>query len=375
MPSGKPHWTHLYDEVVTSGLCTGCAACIVACPHGVLGYDGWYKPFHLEDEGGPRGCVHGDKGCTLCTRACPRFGDWETDADTFLFGRTRRLEEVVGISRKYLLTRATDPEILAKGQDGGACSAILIGCLERGIIDGALVSYLDGDGSTWGAKPGVATSREEVLAGAGSRYTYSANTLAYKEAVEAGLEKLALVGMSCQASAPPMMAARGVRKVSRRIVLTLGLLCSKTFDDRIFEELLEAKYGLGRAQIAKMNIKGRLQLWTHGGDYREVPLKECHEFTREGCKMCPDFSAEHADISLGGLGQTAGWTLTIVRTETGEEIVDAMVSEGRLEARPGESDPETLELLRKLSLKQRRRRPQSDAHPAMVGEACAKQRS
>lgn len=371
MPQEKLHWTHLYDEVVTSGLCTGCAACIVACPHDVLGYNESYKPFHLEEEGGPRGCIHGDKGCTLCTRACPRFREWEPDADGFLFGRTRRPDEVMGISRRILLTRATDAAVLEKGQDGGTCSAILIWCLEKDIIDGALLSYVDGDGdgSSWRARSGVARTPEEVLAGAGSRYTYSANTLAYKEAVEAGLEKLALVGMSCQASAPAMMATRGVRKVSRRIVLTLGLLCSKTFDDRIFEELLEAKYGLGRAQIAKMNIKGRLQLWTHDGDYVEVPLKECHEFTREGCKMCPDFSAEHADISLGGLGQTAGWTLTIVRTEKGDEIIDGMISEGRLESRPGESDLQTMELLRKLSLKQRKRWPLRDAQLALVGEA------
>jgi coenzyme F420 hydrogenase subunit beta len=368
VPPEKLHWTHLYDEVVTSGLCTGCAACIVACPHDVLGYNESYKPFHLEEEGGPAGCVHGDKGCTLCTRACPRFRDWETDADTFLFGRPRLADEVIGITRKILLTRATDGGVLEKGQDGGSCSAILIWCLEKGIIDGALVSFVDGNGSSWKVRSGVARTRDEILAGAGSRYTYSANTLAYKDAVEAGLEKLALVGMSCQASAPPMMATRGVRKVSRRIVLNLGLLCSKTFEERIFEELLEAKYGLARAEIAKMNIKGRLQLWTHSGDYVEVPLKECHEFTRQGCKMCPDFSAEHADISLGGLGQTAGWTLTIVRTEKGEEIIDGMIADGSLESKSADSDPDTLALLRKLSLKQRKRWPISDAQPAMVGE-------
>ena len=74
------HWSHLFSEVVTSGLCTGCAGCVVACPHDVLGYDddkGVYRPFHLEEEGGPGGCGHGDRGCTSCTRACPRFRDWE----------------------------------------------------------------------------------------------------------------------------------------------------------------------------------------------------------------------------------------------------------------------------------------------------------
>ncbi len=368
MPPVKLHWAHLYEEVVTSGLCTGCAACVIACPHDVLGYDDRFKPFHLEEEGGPGGCVHGDKGCTLCTRACPRFRDWEPDADKWLFGRTRLPEEVLGVYKKILLTRATDREVLERGQDGGTCSAVLIWCLEKGIIDGALVSFLEGDGS-WKAKSGVAKTRADILAGAGSRYTYSANTLAYKQAVETGLEKLALVGMSCQASAPPMMAARGVRKVARRIALTIGLLCSKTFDESIFEDLLEAKYGLARDAISKMNIKGRLQIWTHDDGYVEVPLKECHAFTREGCKSCPDFSAEHADISLGGLGQTEGWTLTIVRTDRGEEIVDAMVSEGRLEARDGDADPQTMELLRKLAVKQRSRWPDAAARPALVAEA------
>ena len=92
MPPEKPHWAHLFREVVTSGLCTGCAACIVACPYDLLGTttaDGRYRPFHVEADGGLEDCTHGEKGCTLCTRACPRFREWETEIDTFLFGRER----------------------------------------------------------------------------------------------------------------------------------------------------------------------------------------------------------------------------------------------------------------------------------------------
>src|SRR5690606_27802445 len=129
-------------------------------------------------------------------------------------------------------------------QDGGLVSALLIWALEHGYIDAALVSYLEGDGTSWKARPGVARTREEILAAAGSRYTYSANTLAYDEAVEAGAEKLALVGMGCQTAGLPTMKNRKVGKVGRRFVLNIGLLCSKTFDDAIFEELFEAKYGL-----------------------------------------------------------------------------------------------------------------------------------
>ena len=69
-----------------------------------------------------------------------------------------------------------DEQVHEVGQDGGLVSAILIWALEQGYIDAALVSYLEGDGSTWKAMPGVARNRDEVLAAAGSRYTYSANT-------------------------------------------------------------------------------------------------------------------------------------------------------------------------------------------------------
>jgi coenzyme F420 hydrogenase subunit beta len=354
-------WKHLYDEVVTTGLCTGCAGCVIACPHDVLDYDdllGVYKPVQIEhDYGGPRDCSHGDKACTSCTRACPRFRAWEPEIDEFLFGRARNADEVSGISKDIVLARAADPELHEVGQDGGLVSAILVYALEHDIIDAALVSYLEGDGTSWKAIPGIARTREEVIASAGSRYTYSANTMAYKD-LEKDEERIALVGMSCQSSSPPAMKQRKAGKVARRFTLNIGLLCSKTFDDAIFEELFEAKYGLKKADMKKMNIKGVFQIWMKDGAYHEVPLKECHAWTREGCKLCPDFAAEHADISTGGIGAFNDWTLTIVRTDVGRELMAAMQRDGVIEVRPGDDDPGAIALMHKLSAKSRKRWPE-----------------
>jgi coenzyme F420 hydrogenase subunit beta len=355
-------WKELYAEVVTSGLCTGCAGCVVACPHDVLGYnddEGVYKPFHLEDELGPDNCIHGERGCTSCTRACPRFRTWETEIDGMMFGRTRTVAEVDGISKDIILARASDDFVHKVGQDGGLVSAILIWALEKGYIDAALVSYLEGDGSSWKAIPGVARTKDDVLRAAGSRYTYSANTMAYADAVNGGAEKIALVGMSCQSSVPPAMTVRKAGKPARRFTLNIGLLCSKTFDDAIFPELFEAKYGLKKEDMVKMNIKGVFQIWMKNGDYHEVPLKECHAWTREGCKTCPDFAAEHADISTGGIGKYNDWTLTIVRTDLGREIIIKMLEDGSIIGRPGDDDPGAIELLRKLSRVSRKRWPET----------------
>jgi coenzyme F420 hydrogenase subunit beta len=356
-----PQWLELFDEVITTGLCTGCAACVISCPHDVIGYEhgqGGFKPFHLEEELGEGDCTHGQRGCTSCTRACPRFRLWEPQADELLFGRVREADEPSGITGDVFLARATDPAVHEGGQDGGLVSAILIYALEHDVIDAALVSYLEGDGSSWTAVPGVARNRDDVLRSAGSRYTYSANTLAYNDAIDGGAERIALVGMSCQSSAPPVMKARKIGKVGRRLTLNIGLLCSKTFDDAIFSELFEAKYGIARTDIKKVNIKGKFQIWTNDGEYHEVPLKECHAWTREGCKMCPDFAAEHADISTGGIGAFNDWTLTVVRTDAGREVIEGMVEAGMIETRPGDDDPGAIALMHKLAANSRKRWPE-----------------
>ena len=355
----KPQWKELFSEVVTSGLCTGCAACVVACPHDVLDYEtanGVYKPWHLDIDGGRDNCTHGETGCTLCTRACPRFRNWESEIDTHKFARERTDDEVYGIG-DVLLAKSTDASILDNGQDGGVVTTLLIYALENDIIDAALVSGLEGDGTTWRAEPRVATTRQDVLDTAKSRYTYSANLLAYPKAVEAGAERIALVGMGCMASAPGAMQSRKAGKIARRLGFTIGLLCSKTFDDAIFEELFEAKYNIKRADIKKMNIKGVFQIWTNDGEFHEVPLKEAHAFTREGCTHCPDFAAEHADISTGGIGAFGDWTLVIVRTDKGRELMNALKEKSLIETRPGDDDPGAVALLHKLAQLSRKRWP------------------
>jgi coenzyme F420 hydrogenase subunit beta len=169
--------------------------------------------------------------------------------------------------------------------------------------------------------------------------------------------------MSCQASVPAVMSTRKTGKIARRLALSIGLLCSKTFDDAIFEELFEAKYGLRRDDISKINIKGVFQIWTTDGTYHEVPLKEGHAWTREGCKMCPDFAAEHSDIATGGIGAFGDWTLTIVRTSQGREVLAGMIADGVVETRAGDDDPGAVELMRRLARSSRRRWPETAVSP------------
>jgi coenzyme F420 hydrogenase subunit beta len=59
---------------------------------------------------------------------------------------------------------------------------------------------------------------------------------------------------------------------------------------------------------------------------------------RFACYFCPDYSAEYADLSFGGIGAEEGWTSVIIRSPVGRAIfADArakMIEEHRREDFP-----------------------------------------
>ncbi len=355
-------WRNLVDEVIDPGVCTGCSGCVIACSQHLLTLDSSrWRPRLAEEawfDGDAGRCVHAERGCTVCARACPRLRVWDADVAEVSVARSDR-EHILGSHQAILMVAATDESIAAVGQDGGLATAAMAYALERGVIDAALVSAVDAGSQP---RPFLARTREQLLECAGSRYTYSANTLAFADAERMGLKRLGLVSVGCQSSIPAVAYARGARKLARRFVLTIGLLCSKTFTDDLYAGLLEAEYGVERSRITKTNIKGRFQVWydddAAGPSYLEVPLKACRVFTRLGCTTCPDFSAENADLSLGGIGREAGKTLTIVRSDLGRELLERMEADGWITTADATTeDPDAVALVEKLAAVQKKRWP------------------
>jgi coenzyme F420 hydrogenase subunit beta len=357
----RKHWKHLYSEIVATEICCGCSACIVACPHKVLELKD-FDPVQIDPRSPFDNCIHGEEGCSLCAMACLRLGpSLDIIEEDLLGGERRREDQPEGRYLYKTLARATYDPILKKGQDGGAVSALLAWGFDTGELDGAAVSA-PSDKVPWLDEPRVVTSTEELLETAGSRYTYCATPLALKKVAEMKLKSIAVVGVSCESTAVRQLAAEGIKRWVRPIKLVIGLMCCETFDYEAFMiGKVEQELGIPLSDIVKVNVKGKVIVTLKDGRDVEIPLRDARPFANEWCHDCPDFAAEHADLSCGGLGME-GWTMILVRSERGDDFLRRAIEAGVLEVRDAEEEPEALKVMDRLARKQRERIDPFDPH-------------
>jgi coenzyme F420 hydrogenase subunit beta len=266
------------------------------------------------------------------------------------------------------VARACDPTVRQLATDGGVVTALLLHQLERGRIDGAIVTRPAG---AFQRRPFLATTREEIKEGAGFFFDTAHGLKGYSDqyqtystieqfdpVLKRGLRRVALVGTPCQIKSVRRMQTLGLVP-SESIALCLGLFCSGNF---IFEERHRSQLagigGFAWDEVRKLNIKEMLQVHLNSGERKTIPLESLDFMRRHACRYCPDYSAEFADLSFGGLGAEEGWTTVISRTPLGRAVLaDARgagaVEEFRHDSRPGFAS-QALEKVRTWSIRKRK---------------------
>ena len=356
----RKHWKHLYAEVVATEICCSCSACIVACPHKVLEFQDW-DPVQTDANSPIDNCVHGEQSCSLCAMACLRLDPNVDIIEKNVHGKRRDPDQAEGTYRFKTLARATDAELLKRGQDGGAVTALIKWGFETEQLDGAVVAA-PSDTVPWLDEPKLVQNAEELLAAAGSRYTYCATPLGLKQVAAAKLKNVALVGVSCESTAVRQLTAAGIKRWTRPVKLVIGLMCTETFDYEAFMiGKVQHEMGIPLDDIAKVNVKGKVIVTLKNGEDILIPLKDARPYANEWCHHCPDFAAEHADLSCGGLGME-GWTMILVRSEEGEDYLKRAVEAGILELRDADEEQGALDVMYRLSTKQRQRVKPDDPH-------------
>jgi coenzyme F420 hydrogenase subunit beta len=272
--------------------------------------------------------------CEICYYQCPQVEFSSEDVETFLFNRTRRSDEPIGITSGVLVGRATKPEIQSRAQDGGVVTALLAYALESKMIDAAVVAGRD---AKWIAKPLVATKYEDLVKNAGTKYTPSPTLLGVRSAVEEYAKpRVGLVGTPCQIRAVRRIQTSplGDLRLAKAITLSIGLFCMESYAYNQLVESYVSTKGIDPSTVTRMGIKkGSFIVWSGENELIHVPLKEVDAFVRNSCKQCDDFTAEYADISVGGIGCPEGYSTIVARTTKGLELLKNAEKAGYIETR------------------------------------------
>lgn len=343
MNQSKPGFEEsLANQVLATGKCVGCGACILACPFECLEYAGEM----------PR-LVKECKTCGTCARACPEYNWPRAETERFVFGREREAGEAFGIYRRLALAQTTDNRVLPAAQNGGVVTGLLQFALQNRAIDGAIVSGTNAK-QLLRPVPRLISTPEEALECAGTRYFYSPNLFALREAAEQGKQKIAFVGTPCQIRAIRRMQMTDMKQHVGRVDLAIGLMCSECFDCEGLTGEIHRALSIDPESIVRMSVKGRVQITAvHGTGI--LPLSKAKEHPRAACSPCADFSSELADISAGSLGLDR-WTFTVIRTQKGEQLFSQAEKAEVLRTGKVEGETKALKLLRKLSQEKSRSR-------------------
>lgn len=307
----------LMEQVLAKDLCSVCGTCVDLCPYFKAHNGKIAQIFECDLKQGQ------------CYALCPKTGvDFEQLAQNYY--QQPYDENALGIYRR--ITAAKAGEKLGEGrfQNGGAVSALITLALKSGLIQGAVLTD-----SEEGIKPvsRLVTREEEVLDCASTKYMAAPTVSCLNQAAADGHRSLGIVGTACQLTGVAQMRLNPLKKddFEDPVGLTIGLFCTWALDARKFQDLLADR--VDGAAIIGMDVPPPpaeiFVIRTNKGSV-EVPLQEIRAIVPKGCSVCPDMTAEWADISVGALEGNPGWNTLIIRTEKGEQLVEKAVSEGYL---------------------------------------------
>ncbi len=314
----------LISEVLNRDLCTFCGACVASCPVCIL---------QMQDE---KPTMKGKcELCQVCYYSCSAAEFPKDEVEQAIFGRTRTADEPIGIYKTIANARSKKQEILQKSQDGGVVTSILGYALESRKVDAAVVTGIDKQ-TPWKSIPSVAVDYADVLNAAGTKYTPAPTLIGLMSATEEyRKERVAVVGTPCQIRSYRRTSLLGARKLANAVSLAIGLFCMESYRyDQFIGNYLRTK-GVDVSKVSRFAIKkGKFRVTIEGQEALTVPIKELDEFVRSSCRICEDFTAEFADISVGGVGCPEGWSTVIARTTRGQEFLDEAQKNDWIELKP-----------------------------------------
>ena len=298
----------LHDLVISKNNCVLCGTCLSICPRIGIKEN---QPSLLDY----------DPECSLCYKYCAKTYFPEKFFEKEIFTEHSNKDPLIGYYQKVIAAKSTDETILNLCQNGGIVTTLLIHALNKGLIDGAL---LTGKDEEWKPKPIIARTSKEILEAAGSIYALAPTLLSYKDVINKyKLKRLAFVGMPCQIQAtrklqffPPLSDEYG------KFALVIGLYCTSNYSYDSMKEIIQKELEIPINLVKKIDIShGKFIVYTKDEIHKEIPITKIKKYTWSSCQYCKDYTAEFSDISIGSIGsQENTWNSVIIRSDVGMNI-------------------------------------------------------
>jgi len=336
-------FNELNDIIIKQGFCTLCGACEAACPvHAIRIVN---REIQYYD------CSEFLDLCPICYDICPHTEPLLLETMKFVADAPYR-RDALGYYREILLAQSTDPELRKISHSGGVVTAILTQALQDGMIDSAIVSEAE-PYEPLKLKPQISLVPDDVLSAVDSKFSASSVAKAFGNAVrEYGKTKIAFVGVPHQVLAIRKLEA-WEHKIMQSLELTIGLFCLWVFSLNKLLDYLKESFKIEHSEIKRMDLTDKYIVHSQTRSV-EIPLEEVMPHILNKCRTCTDFTAELADISVGGAYPLSKWSIMIVRTKKGQEALNRALETGAIRARKIEKESEGLAHLLSLAVRKKK---------------------
>lgn len=335
------------QDVVASRLCLGCGACAYACPSGAV-------TLHNFPAEGIRPVVDSSRctDCGDCLKVCPAV---QADFGRSALGLPPALaaaafEDDWGPVLEVWEGHATDATIRFESSSGGALTALGLYCIEKAGMHGVLHIAADPANPILN-RTVLSRDRASVTGAAGSRYS-PASVCDRLGEVEAAPAPCAIIGKPAEIAA--VRNAEKIRPALRaKVGVTMSFFCAESPSTHGTVRLLE-KMQVDPAEVTALRYRGfgwpghfAPHVRQEAQPKAKMTYSESWAFLQSfrpwSTHLWPDGTGELADLTCGDPwyekpdGRNPGFSLVVVRTPRGAEIVRGAVAAGYLTLTPAEN--------------------------------------